>query len=192
MAENISNLGLMPDSVGDLNGLFSGFVSKLLIALIILFIGFVIGRLVGRLISRVLHEFELNKVLKKTTTMGLKLEEIISKLVTYLIYFLAIIWALETLSLAPVILYIISGAVLIIIILSILLSIKDFVPNFIAGLTIQKKRSLKPGDHIKVKDMEGEVVKVNMVEVSINNKHGDVIYIPNSMLLKSEFVKFKK
>ena len=192
MVNNLSDFDLIPKSVGNLNLLFNGFVSKLLIALIILFIGFVIGRLLGRLINRVLHEFELNKVLKKTTTSGLKLEELISKLVTYLVYFIAIILALETLNLAPVILYIISAAILIIIILSVLLSIKDFVPNLIAGLVIQKKRSLKLGDHIKVKDLEGEIIKINLVEISIRNKHDDMIYIPSSVLLKSEFVKLKK
>ena len=133
MANNLLDLEIISDFLGNWDFLLSGFASKLLMALVILFIGFVIGRLVGRLFSRVLNELELNKVLKKTTTIGLKLEEIISRFVTYVIYFIAIIWALETLSLAPVILYFLSAAVLIIIILSVLLSIKDFIPNFIKG-----------------------------------------------------------
>ena len=175
-----------------LNIQIGGFLSKLIVAVLILFVGIIIGRLVGKLILRVLHELELNKSLRKATKISIGLEEIISNLITYFIYFLAVVWALETINLAPIILYILSGAFLLIIIFSIVLSIKDFIPNFIAGFILHKKRRLKLGDTIKVKHIEGKIVYLNLIETKVETKKGDEIFIPNSLLIKEEVILVSK
>jgi small conductance mechanosensitive channel len=86
----------------------------------------------------------------------------------------------------------ISGAILIIIIISILLSIKDFMPNMFSGLFIHRKRFINVGDVIKVENTEGKVVHINLVETKIETNKGDIIYFPNSLLTKNKVIKLKK
>jgi small-conductance mechanosensitive channel len=49
----------------------------------------------------------------------------------------------------------------------------------------------KPGDVIKVKDIEGEVMSMSLVETILKVK-GDTVYIPNSVLTKNEIIKKEK
>src|SRR3990167_2237062 len=67
---------------------------------------------------------------------------------------------------------------------------KEFVPNVVAGFMIYRKNRFKEGDYIKVKDIEGKVVHVNLVETRIKTKGKDIVYIPNSMLSR-EIIRIK-
>jgi len=174
-----------------LNLIFSQLFTKFIVAIVILLIGFVIARIIGKLVQRVLHEVELNNILKKA---GVKfdLEDVISHLVIYFIYFITVIWALNALGLTTTILNMISAAFLILIIISILLAVKDFVPNLIAGFFIYQKNLIKKGDKIKVGDLTGKVEKISLVETEIKTSSGDIIHIPNSTLTKKEIIIKKK
>ena len=118
-----------------LNLIFSHLFTKFIVAVVILLIGFVIARIVGRLLQKVLHEIELNNILQKAG-VKIKLEDALSKLATYFIYFITVIWALDALGLTTTILNMVSAAILILIIIAVLLGIKDFVPNLISGFNI--------------------------------------------------------
>lgn len=166
--------------------MFAEFFTRFIVAVIILLIGFIIGRLVGKLAQKFLHEIELNNVLKKAN-IKIKLEEIISHFITYFIYFITVIWALNEMGLTTTILNMISATALIIIIISVLLAVKDFIPNSIAGFMIYQKRLIKEGDCIKLDQLEGKVKKITMLETQIKTKAGDVIHIPNSTITKKEF-----
>ncbi|MBM3200720.1 mechanosensitive ion channel, partial [Candidatus Woesearchaeota archaeon] len=72
----------------------------------------------------------------------------------------------------------------------IILAFKDFIPNITAGFFLHQKNMIKPGDVIKVKDIEGEVVSVSLVETILKVKD-DTVYIPNSVLTKNEVIKKK-
>lgn len=175
-----------------LGELYQGVVNKIIVSVIILLIGFIIGKLASKLVQKFLREVELNKVMKKAAGIKVSLEEIITYFVKYFIYFVFIIMALNQIGLTTTILHMLSGAVILIIIVSVFLGIKDFVPNFIAGIFIHSKEFIKEGDYIKVKDLEGRIEKINMVETVIKTKSGDHIFIPNSMLTKQEVTKRKE
>jgi small-conductance mechanosensitive channel len=85
-----------------------------------------------------------------------------------------------------------SAAFLILIILSILLAIKDFIPNIISGFLIYKKNLIQQGDKIKIEGLSGKVRKINLVETEVKTSSGDIIHIPNSTLTKKELVVKKK
>jgi small conductance mechanosensitive channel len=179
----MANETILTKSLGHLSSTLPPFLIKLVIAVIILLVGFIIGRIVGKLIYRVLHEFELNKVLEKA---GIKvnLEDAIKHFVTYLIYFIAIIWALSELGLSTLVLNIIFAAVIVVIIVAILLGIKDFIPNAFAGFSITKKGIIREGDRIKINGLEGKVKKINLAETEVETKSKDIIIVPNSNLKK--------
>jgi len=176
----------------NLSGFFTRFVTRLVVAAIIILIGFILGRIAGKIVLRILNEIELNKILKKATNVKISLEEMISHGISYFIYFVAIIWALETLNLAPIILYIISIGFIVVVILSVLLGVKDFIPNFFAGFFIHRRKIVKKGDYLKLGDVEGTVDKVTLLDTLIKTKQGDTLYVPNSALLKSQFIILKK
>jgi len=120
------------------------------------------------------------------------MERAIGKAIAYFIYFIAIIIALNQIGLTTTILYMISAAVLIIIVISIALGVKDFIPNILAGIHLHRKDIIKEGDKIKVKGTEGKVISVELTETKLKTKKGDIIIIPNSMLVKEEIIKLKK
>jgi len=162
-------------------------IARFLIALIILLIGFIIAKILGRLLQRVLHEIELNKIIKKITWLKINIEQIVSIFLTYFIYFLTIIMALNQIGLTTTVLNMLSAAILIIIVISIFLSIKDSVPNAIIGFSILRRGNIKEGDYIKTKDVAGRVEKITLTEVQLKTRKGDIIHIPNSILAKSEY-----
>jgi small conductance mechanosensitive channel len=176
----------------DPNTLLPPIFMKSIVAIIILIIGFVFGRIAGRLLQKVFHEIELNTILKKATGIKIALEEVISKIVTYFIYFIAIIWALNELGLTTTILTMVSGAALVLILVSMLLVIKDFIPNAFAGFLIHRRRQIKIGDKIKTDGIEGKITRISLVETEIKTKQGDIIYIPNSLLTKRQLIVHKK
>jgi small-conductance mechanosensitive channel len=99
---------------------------------------------------------------------------------------------LQQLGLATTVLNMIAGGVIVIIILSTLLGVKDFIPNAVAGFVLQRKEFLSVGEVIKVKGMQGKIIKISLVETKIETKDKDIIFIPNSVLTKTEVVKVKK
>lgn len=163
---------------------------KLIAAIAILLIGLIAARIISRIIKRILHELELNRILKEQAGVRLPIEEFISSLIKYLIYFIAVIWALAELGLQTVILYIILAIVLTILVSFIVLAFKDFIPNITAGFFIHQKNIIKKGDIIKIKDIEGKVKNISMVETTIK-VNGDTVYMPNSVLTKNEIIKKK-
>lgn len=171
---------------------FRGIYTKLLVAFIILLIGSIIGKLLGKLTARILHEIELDNILKKASGIEVRLEHLFSIFVTYFVYFITIIMVLNQLNVTTTVLQMLSAAVIIIIIVSVILAIKDFVPNAFAGIYIYRRKLIKEGERIKVKGIEGEVVHINLVETKLETRDGDIVYVPNSAITKTEVVKVKE
>ncbi len=175
-----------------LQQMFSTFLGDLIVAAIILIMGFVAGKIAERLILRFLHSVELDNVLSKAASIKFSLETLLSHIVSYFIYFLAVIMALNKLGLTTTVLYIISASVLALIVLATLLAMKDFLPNAIAGFLIYQKQMFKQDDFVHVKDIEGTVKKINLIESQLETKSGDIIHIPNSTFTNNEFLIKKK
>ncbi len=174
------------------SGMLSGIMNRLIIAVIIILIGFIIGRLLGRLSYRVLHELDIDKVARQAANVKFSVEKAFSKFVAFFIYFIAIIAALSQLGLTTTILHMIAAAVLLVVVLSFVLGIKDFIPNMIAGFHLSRKSMLGEGDLIKFRGAEGKVVRMEIAETKIMTKKGDILFIPNSLLSKEGFAKLKK
>lgn len=184
--------GIGAKSLNFINGLFTDIVTKVVVAVVILVIGFIVGKIIGRLTQRLLHEFELDNILKMATGIKISMEELISHFITYLVYFLALVMALNQIGLTTTLLNIISAGIIILIIIFILLGIKDFIPNILAGIFIHQKGMVKEGDRIKVKDIKGKIVHINLVDTRLKTREGDLIYIPNSVLIRNELTKLGK
>ncbi|MBI5065949.1 mechanosensitive ion channel [Candidatus Woesearchaeota archaeon] len=163
------------------------YLSKIVVAVLVLLIGFMIGKFLRRVSQKFLHETDLDKTMGKLNFKG-SVEEFLSRTLEYLIYFITAIIAIDRLGLTAIILYILSGAILLFIILAFFLGIKDLFPNLIAGLVLLRKDKLKKGDKIQVGDVEGKVEGIDLVETRVRTKKGDLIYVPNSLLYKQNVV----
>lgn len=166
----------------------SGLFHKFIVAIILLLIGFIVGKIFGRLVFKFLHSFEINNNFSKLSGTTLKLEEIAESFTTYFIYFITIVIVLQQMGLASTILHMIAGGIILLIILSTFLGIKDFIPNAIAGIVMQSNKQFRVGQIIKVKGMQGKIIKMTLLETKIETKKGDIIFIPNSVLNKTEVV----
>ena len=185
-------LDIMQEVINWIREVISPYMTNIVIAAIILLIGIIIGRISGRFLQKILKEIELNGILNKAANIQINAEDILSSFVTYFIYFIAAVMALSQIGIATEALNMIAAAVIIVIIISFFLGIKDFIPNFIAGARLHRKGRLKEGDKIRVKDMEGKIMHLNLVETRIMTKKGDIIYIPNTILTRYEVIKLKK
>jgi small conductance mechanosensitive channel len=165
-----------------------GLLFNITLAIVILLLGFVVGKLVGKIVTKLLHEFELNKLMKSA---GIKrpLEGPLGSLVSYLIYFITVIMALNQLQIVSIVLYIILITIIIIIIISFMLSVKDFLPNFFAGLFIFRHGLIKEGDYIKVNDTQGKITHISLMETQLETKEKDIVFIPNTLLTKNKVIK---
>jgi len=185
-------MGTLTDLAAKVIELISPLLNKFVIAIIIIIIGFIIGRILGKFLEKILHEIELNKLMKDATGFGIALEEIAGTTVKYITYFIFIVMALNQIGITTIVLNMITAAVFILIILSIFLGIKDFIPNVIAGLSIHSKGFVKEGDKIKVNDTQGRIQKISLIQTSIRTSKGDIIFLPNSLLTKHKVIKLKK
>ncbi len=162
-----------------------GLVNTIASAVIVLLIGFIIGKVLGKLSQRGLHELEINRILKKAG-VRFGMEEFVGRLIEYLIYFVAIVIALDQLGVTTFALYLITGAVFAVLAIAFLLSMKDFIPNFIAGLRLNYKKVFSAGDTITVGSVSGKVKELGLLTTTLESKNKDIIHLPNSILIKQE------
>ncbi|MBT5021561.1 mechanosensitive ion channel [Candidatus Woesearchaeota archaeon] len=167
------------------------FVSKFVVAIVILLIGFILGRFLGKVVYKLLHSFQLNEGLNKLGGMQFQAEELAEGFTTYFIYFITVVMVLQQMGIATTILNMIAGAVILIIILSTFLGIKDFIPNAMAGLVIQSKKVIREGETIKVKGMQGKIIHISLVETKLETNEGDIIFVPNSVITRTSIIKVK-
>jgi small-conductance mechanosensitive channel len=174
-----------------INEILTGKLAKLVAAIAILLLGVLFGRFLSKLTLKILKEVKLNTILKEELGIRLPLEEFFSRLIEYVVYFVAIIIALNQLGLTATVLYIVLISILVLIVVLMILAFKDFVPNLTAGFYISQKKNIKKGDVISINTVEGKILDINLIETRIKVKEGDEILVPNSMLLKSELRKKK-
>ena len=167
-------------------------ITKAVIAVLILLIGLILGKLIGNLIRRALHEVKLDKHLRTVSGFKFSLEKGISTFVSYFIYFIAIIMALNSLGLTTAILNMISAAIIIIIVVSFILAVKDFFPNLMAGISIKNKKIFNEGDEIQIKEVKGKIVSIGFLETRMITIYKEEVIIPNSIFNKRQIIIRKK
>lgn len=184
-------LYVIEDIFKNIFGALSMTVIRIFSALLIFLIGFIIGKVLGRLIHKALEELELNNFLKGTLHIKINAENMISTSFSYLVYFLALIAALEQVGVANLVLYAILVIFILMVLMSFFLATRDFVPNFMAGIYLYSKEQLRPGSSIEIKDIKGEITQIDLLHIKIKTAKGDIIYMPNSIAASSE-IKIRK
>ena len=162
------------------------YFKSILIGVVILLVGFSLGVLAKKILQRILKEVELNKIIS-TVGINFNAETFLSSVASFIIYLVTIVLFLNHLNITSVVLYIVVGAILMLIILTFLVGLKDVIPNFIAWFHIQRQGKIKEGSKVEVREITGRVEKTGYLETEIKTEYGYVLYVPNSLFLKSKF-----
>lgn len=170
-------------------GAAQSYFYTIIIGIVILLVGFGLGILAKKVIHKILKEVALNRVFSKVGFTA-DLESILSNIVSFFIYLITIVFFLNQLGIASIVLYLIVGAILMLFILTVLVGLKDVIPNFFAWILIQRKGKIKEGYTVNVKEVYGKVEKVGYLETEIKTENGDHLYVPNKLFIKSK-VKVK-
>ncbi len=160
---------------------FSDLINRFILAIVILFVGFIIGRIFGKVLLKILHEAELNSWANKIQ-IKFSLEDLLSKSIELVVYIITIFLTFDQLGIAKLILYFILVFLALIIIASLILGIRDFIPNYFSGLKIKNK--LKVGSSLKVGSIQGVVEKRTLIETKLRTNKGDLFLIPHSYLAR--------
>lgn len=75
---------------------------------------------------------------------------------------------------------------------AIALTFKDYITNMINGLIIMFSDQLSLGDHIKIKDQEGKIVDITLINMILQNEDNDMVIIPNSVIFNEVIVNQSK
>lgn len=173
------------DVLNSLNPTKPGLLLHLVAAIVILILGFVLGRLLGKLMRKVLHELELDEIIAKHVREGFEAERWISFVVEYATYGFALVWALNQLGITTTVLQIVVALVVFTLVVVVVLTLKDVVKNFFAGLVLRQKSVVKIGKRIEVGLVEGTVVRVGWLETKLVTRKKEVVFVPNSLMVKS-------
>lgn len=172
------------DTAASYSRQISGILLNITVAILILLIGFIVGKLTGRFLKGAMHEAEIDSILSRAG-FKINLEGKMSVVFEYTIYAAAVIIALNQMGIAATVLQALLLLVIALIIVFAFISLKDFLPNAIAGFLIHKKKLLASGDSIEIQGISGKVEDVGWVETKIINQNKDIVYIPNSSFLRS-------
>ncbi|MGE0793506.1 MAG: mechanosensitive ion channel domain-containing protein [Candidatus Woesearchaeota archaeon] len=166
-------------------------VTNILIAILILIIGIIIGRITAKLIERIFKDLKLDPTLKKTTGIKASIGNLLSVFIQASIYIIFSIIALNYVGITSILLNILFIAIIIILVISFILALKDSIPNILAGKTIRKYSKLKVGDKISIENIEGTIIELNLFEVKVETKDKDILHIPNSLFTRTKYAKKK-
>ncbi len=191
---NISNALTSMDEVNQAINFINPLVIKIIIAMFIVIMGFIIGKIIEKIIIKLLDMIELDKLFFKATGIKFSVEKILSNIAAYSIYFTAIIIALNRLEITTPVMNTIIIVLAIFIILVFFFGIRDIFANFFAGLIGRFTKNLKIGDEIRLKDkdVEGKIMHINLLNIQIETKKEELVFIPNVALFQSHIIKLKK
>ncbi|MCA9478443.1 MAG: mechanosensitive ion channel [Nanoarchaeota archaeon] len=165
--------------------------TRLVVGIIIFLVGLIIARIASKITQKILRDFSLDGTVQKKTGIKTSFEKLISGSVFFLVMMIFLVISLNYIGITNVILNILSIAVIVIVTISLLLAIKDSVPNIIAYRAIRQKGELQEGDLITIENATGTIEEISLFQVRIR-KGTDIIYIPNSLFLKKEFSRKKR
>ena len=150
---------------------YSSITLNVIGAFLILIIGLVLARILGNISKKTIKELEAERILKKIN-IAVSLERIVPKIIKIIIYFVTLMLVLGQLNISKSIIKNILIVIAILIAFLILLAFKDIVPNFISGVMIKKKKSLKVGEFINILNTKGNIIKITLLETQIKTKEG--------------------
>ena len=147
----------------------------------------IIGIVIGTFIGSKIVSFSLRKIFDKTPFPE-KIENSIvslSRIVTWIIGFFILLGMIGV-DLSSVVVGI--GAFSI----AISFAMKDITQNLVSGIILFTDKPFKVGDSIKIKNYGGVVKRISIRSTTLKEDDGDLVIIPNTMLVTNPVKRYKK
>ncbi len=192
----MANESLISNSdVSNAVSMINPIILSIINAVIILLIGFVFGKITQKLSFRIFEMVELDKITRKSLKIK-NLSKILSSILGYIIYLIAIIIALNRLHIATTIINTVIILLIVVMVVFVVFGANDIFANFFAGLSFRMKKNISVGDEIKIKDqkrtIQGKVEKINLLDIRIDSGKEELVIIPNTLLSRSIVTKTRK
>ena len=158
---------------------------KITISIIVLLVGLCLGILIKKIVYKILQQIELNSTLSKAGITH-DMERLISLVVAFVIYLITFVIFLNQLGITSIVVYFIVGAILMLIILTFVVGLKDVIPNVVAWIAIVKRGKIKIGSKIEIREIKGIVERIGLLETEIKTEKGDILFVPNSLFVKQK------
>ena len=157
-------------------------VLQISLALFYIFVGVALGKIAYRFVLFFQQELELEKISFK---VGLRAFESNREawFIKWLFYIGSLVIGLLELGIFSIVLRWLAITFCLYLAVYILISLKDFFVNFLAGFTVRRKMPIREGEHFHVADMEGIVYKKKLSTVLVKTKSGDMFFVPMTYLL---------
>jgi len=190
----VDNSTILVDEANVALSILNPLILRIVIAILIFFIGFVIGKIVQKLILNIFKISDLDRIIRKNTGMKFSTSIVVATIASYFIYIVAIVMAMNRLEIGTTIITTIVILLVIILILFVVFGMNDIFANLTAGFMIRLKKNIKAGDYIRIKDkhVEGYIISMNLLNIRLETKKDEVVFIPNMAVFKSDIVKPKK
>jgi len=157
-------------------------------AVLTLVTGFLCGKFFSEFLSGFLKKYRDSLVLKRFDYDDLT-AEFISFTVRYSLYLISIFLALAQLGFSKMIIQVFAALTIVLFLVILVFSLKDFIPNAAAGLYLMRTKLIYEGDNITVDSFSGNVKRVDLLNTTIITEQGDVVIIPNSVITKKALLK---
>jgi len=152
-----------------------------LIQVIEVIVALVVTYLIAKLVARTLE-----KIFERTP-FSEDVERLIVRASKYAVYIIGVLATISVSGFDLTSVIIGLGAFSI----AISFAMSTVVQNFVSGVLVQADKAFKVGDEIKVQTFEGKVVKISIRTTVIENKDGDIIFIPNSIFITNPVIRKK-
>ncbi len=170
-------IGLIIETLGfpgliNIFATIAAFVPRFIVAILVIVVGFLIADFMGK----VFEEAGRRIIAEETVSF------IAGSLIKYTVALISVVMALGLVGLDPMALNIVLAILLIGVVSILILSIRDILPDFTAGLYL--KKTLKRGEHIRLDGIKGVLDKVEPLSVILRDGDKSVM-VPNSLLVRN-------
>lgn len=69
---------------------------------------------------------------------------------------------------------------------------KEYIVDFISGIYLSFSNTFEIGDYVKIDQLKGKIVEINMLKVKVLNDDDDIVIIPNSKVHYNEIINYTK
>lgn len=173
-------------STNNSEGFFSVFFGNIDIAIIILLVSLIVGKLVSVLLNKLFIEIQLDKNLNSIVSKKFKISKLLSNFVRILIYGAGIVYSLLLVGIWHYIVNFIGVLVLLTVLGTFILAVRDFLPNLIAGFWTRKK--IDVGENVLIGNIQGEIQSFDLLSLTLISGD-DKLIIPYSVFQEKRLKK---
>lgn len=162
-------------------------VTDLAVAAIVLFSGLVIARIASLLIDTGLRSVRFNDALREGFGIPFNVSGILSQFVLWSVSAITVLWALSIIGISALVITVLAVLGIVIIAFSIVITLRDLLPNMIAGFEMHRKGFFSEGDVVSLDGERARVLEAGLLETILERDSMRII-IPNAMLLRREII----